>query len=202
MTKKSRAALGFRAHSGWAALVAIAGSVDGPSVLERTRIELADSDMPGSMQPYHAAAELEMIAADELIRKCAATTKIMARRAVRDIVAKLEKRAHVVVACGNLLGSGHSPATLAAALASHPMLHTAEGEMFRNALDDASRHLGLKVVGTKEKQAYELGSAVLGMTEARLQRELSEMGRLVGPPWRQDEKLATVAAWLALAEVT
>ena len=30
------------------------------------------------------------------------------------------------------------------------------------ALDDASRHLGLKVVGTKEKQAYELGSAVLG----------------------------------------
>ena len=158
--------------------------------------------MPGSLQPYHAAAELEITAAGKLIRECVAATKQMARRAVRNAVAKLEKEGHVVVACGNLLGSGRSPATLEAALASHPMLHTAEGEMFRNALDDASRHLGLRVVGTNEKQAYELGSALLGKTADRLQRELNEMGRLVGPPWRQDEKLATVAAWLALAEGT
>jgi len=27
------------------------------------------------------------------------------------------------------------------------------------------------------------------------------MGRALGPPWRQDEKLATLAAWLALAAV-
>jgi hypothetical protein len=26
------------------------------------------------------------------------------------------------------------------------------------------------------------------------------MGRSLGPPWRQDEKLATLAAWLVLAQ--
>jgi hypothetical protein len=80
------------------------------------------------------------------------------------------------------------------------MLHTAEGEFYRSALDGASRHLGLKVVGTREKSAIELGSTMVGMTAGQLQRQLSELGRLVGPPWRQDEKLATLAAWLALAE--
>ena len=46
-----RTALGFRAHSGWAALVAIAGTVDAPRVLERRRIAIADPELPSSKQP-------------------------------------------------------------------------------------------------------------------------------------------------------
>jgi hypothetical protein len=200
MAKKSRIALGFRAHSGWAAVVAIGGSRDAPVVLMRTRIELADPEIPESIQPYHSASELDIAAAGIFIRRCAAATKQMARKAMRDIAAQLQKSGHEVVACGNLLGSGHSPASLAAALASHPMLHTAEGEFYRNALDDASRHLGLKVVGVREKEIIELGSAMFGIASDKLQRTLTELGKPFGSPWRQDEKLATLAAWLALAE--
>ena len=47
-----RTALGFRAHSGWAALVAVAGTIDALRVLERRRIVIADPEMPGSKQPY------------------------------------------------------------------------------------------------------------------------------------------------------
>ena len=46
-----RTALGFRAHSGGAALVAVAGTIDAPQILERRRIVIADCK-----QPYHAAA--------------------------------------------------------------------------------------------------------------------------------------------------
>ena len=38
----THAALGLRAHSGWAALVAVAGTRGAPAVIDRRRIELAD----------------------------------------------------------------------------------------------------------------------------------------------------------------
>ena len=36
------------------------------------------------------------------------------------------------------------------------------------------------------------------MEAARLQRRVQEMGRAIGPPWTQDQKLAALAAWIAL----
>jgi hypothetical protein len=200
MKKPSRAALGFRTHSGWAAVVAIGGSVEQPMVLERTRIEIADPDVSGSLQPYHAAADLPKAAAAKFIRDCATSTNAMAKRAVSTIIARLATNGNAVVACGNLLGSGRSPVTLAQALASHPMLHTAEGEFYRDAIDGAIRHAGMSSIGIREKQAIEFGSEVLGISADRLQRTLRELGEAVGPPWRQDEKLAALAAWLALAQ--
>ena len=200
MSKKPRAALGFRAHSGWAAVVAVGGSREAPHVLLRARIELADSNAPDTMQPYHSASELDIGTAERFIVLCAAVARRMARKAMRELVKQLNESGHTVVACGNLLGSGHSPATLAAALASHPMLHTAEGEFYRDALDEASLHLGLKVVGVREKEVVALGSAMLGTTSDRLQKTLTDLGKPFGSPWRQDEKLATLVAWLALAE--
>jgi len=39
-------------------MVAVAGTLSAPWVLERRRITIADPQLPGSTQPYHAAAEL------------------------------------------------------------------------------------------------------------------------------------------------
>src|ERR1700730_14685784 len=61
------AALGWRAHSGWAVLVAVAGSPSAPAAatarsasvpvaVGRWRVELADP-RSGGTQPYHLAAE-------------------------------------------------------------------------------------------------------------------------------------------------
>jgi hypothetical protein len=55
-----RAALGLRAHSGWAARVAMAGTARGPAVVERRRILTADPAIRGSKQPYHAAEGWEL----------------------------------------------------------------------------------------------------------------------------------------------
>src|SRR5260370_7217850 len=61
------AALGFRAHSGWAALVAIAGPSRSPAIVERGRIELVDPRNPPAKHPHPTAPELALKKAQKLI---------------------------------------------------------------------------------------------------------------------------------------
>src|SRR5437762_9162020 len=83
------AALGFRAHSGWTAAVAVAGSPGRPVVLERCRIDTADTAIPGSRQPYHAAEGLGVESAGTLIRQCRDSSTQLAMRAVSAMVIQL-----------------------------------------------------------------------------------------------------------------
>ena len=79
------------------------------------------------------------------------------------------------------------------------MLHTAEGELFRGALYHAAEGYGLSVTGVKEKELNTRGATELGVSPDDMRLRLTEMDRSVGPPWGQDQKLATLVAWLALA---
>jgi hypothetical protein len=51
----------------------------------------------------------------------------------------------------------------------------------------------------RERDLYAHGAAALELTPEELQSRLGELGRSVGPPWRQDEKMAALVAWLSLA---
>ena len=193
----TRAAVGFRAHSGWAALVAVAGPLCSPIVIDRRRIELVEPGIP--KQPYHAAEKLGLKEAEKLVRRCTDTARILARQALRAVVDEMrEKCRHDVVACGLLLGSGRPLTTLAATLASHALIHTAEGELFRDALRDASQHCGLPVTGVKERDLFTCAAAKLRVPAHELLRRVTEMGRTIGPPWAEDQKHAALVGWLAL----
>ena len=63
----AQGALGLRAHSGWAALVAIEGTFDYPHVLERQRFVMADPEITGSKPLHHAAAELPLRFAEAVV---------------------------------------------------------------------------------------------------------------------------------------
>jgi hypothetical protein len=123
----------------------------------------------------------------------------LAEQAVRAAIGGLQEMGYEVVGCSIPLGSGRPATTLAATLASHPLLHTAEGELFRGALNHAGERCGLPVMGVKEKDLTARGAADLGFSLDDLRLRLAEMGRPVGPPWGQDQKVATLVAWLALA---
>src|SRR5690242_8309122 len=196
----SDAAIGFRPHSGWAALVAIAGPVAAPHVIERRRIELADRATRGSVQPYHFAEEMELKKAERWIARCLNASEGLAREAIEAVVDKLRKQGYRVRACGLVRSSARPLPELASVLASHALIHTAEGEMFRDALTRASTHHGLSVVGTKERELFDRCASDLGLPAPEIVSRLAELGKMLGPPWRQDEKFATLAAWLALAE--
>ncbi len=183
-------ALGFRAHSGWAAMVAVAGTMDAPRVLERRRIAIADAEGPGSKQPYHAAAELPFPQAEALVRKAIESSRGLAVEAMEAAVKALRAQGHEVARCGIVLGAGKALPGLEGILASHALIHTAEGEMFREVLVWAAREHGLVVTGIREK---ELDAAAL--------KRIDSLGKLIGPPWTQDQKYATVVGLMALGNV-
>ena len=195
------AAIGFRVHSGWVAAVIVAGDLSSPNVIDRRRIEIADPELPGSKQPYHAGEKLPLEEAERLLQRCASSSTSLAKKAVGDCLDAAQRRGHRVFACGILLGSGRPLPTVAAILASHALIHTAEGEFFRNLVSDACNQHELQVIGVKEKELLGRCNAELRMSQDRLEQHLSSIGRALGPPWRQDEKLATLVAWLALATV-
>jgi len=191
-------ALGFRAHSGWAVLVAVTEPSCSPAVVLRRTIETCDSRIRGSRQPFHAAEQLPLAKAEKHIDQCTESSRRLARQAVQGAIRDLEGQAHKVVGCGALLGSGSLLPALDSILASHALLHAAEGELFRRVIVEAAEHCKLPVVGVREKELLKHCQEELA-PRAALDKHLAELGRALGPPWRQDEKLATLAAWLALA---
>src|SRR5438477_6181386 len=196
----STAALGLRAHSGWAAVVALAGPISAPRVLARQRLEFADPKLAYSKQPYHAAAERSLPEAEKLIAKCMQSSADLAFLGMCGIADELKAAGARVSTCGLLLGSGKSLPELAGILRSHALIHTAEGEMFRRVLAQAAERLGLRIVGVTEKQIWQAAAAALHQSAETIAAQLKAMGRSLGPPWREDERLATLAAWIALAQ--
>lgn len=193
----ARVALAFRAHSGWAALVALRDPIAAPLVVQRRRVDLLDQATP--RQPYHEAAKMPLPSAETFLQECAAVVESLAKKAVEAVLTELVARRYTIAGSSILMGSGRTPATLQATLASHAMIHTAEGDFYRNALRLACDSCGLGVVPTREKQLWEQAAAGLRRSRADLESRLCEFGRNLGPPWREDQKLCAVAAWIVLA---
>ena len=194
----SPATIGFRAHSGWAAAVAITGPPDAPLAITRRRIEMVDRGAAGASQPYHAAVGLDIRDAEQLIGNCAARAAALAASALRGILEDLRQLGHGVMGCGLLLASGRPLPELESILASHALIHTAEGQLFRDVLRAACRECGLSLTSVKERELFPQAAADLRLPATQVERHVAAMGKAIGPPWRQDEKFAAVAAWLAL----
>jgi hypothetical protein len=191
-----RAALGFRAHSGWAALVAVAGPAAEPAAVLRRRVELAVRE---PRQPFHAAEELPFGAAEGLVQRATDEARTLAERAVRAALEELEAAGREPVAAGLLLAAGRPLPGLREILASHALIHAAEGELYRDVLRRASRGCGLATVEVGERELDGVADRSLRETPAVIQARLSEWGRALGSPWTQDEKRAALVAWVALS---
>src|SRR5579862_1868915 len=196
----TRAALGFRAHSGWAAVIAVAKPDRALRIVGRSRFELAKQEIPRPVQPYHAAQKMELMEAEAYIAGFAQEAENLATQAIRSAVQALKKEGMLVAGCGICSGSGRPAPTVQAALASHPLLHTAEGELFRSAIIRAAMGCKLPVLQVRERELFQRGVGELGIPVGDLQFCLDKLGEPFGPPWGQDQKLAALAAWLALTD--
>jgi hypothetical protein len=193
------AALGFRVHSGWSAVVAVEGPLPSPSVICRARIEIKDAAMAGSTQPYHYAAEMSLERATQFLERCTAASWKFAVRALDEVLAGLRERGYDAVRCGILTGSGRKLPDLAGTLASHALIHTAEGEFFRAVVAHTCEERHLPVIGVREKELWTRAPTVLSLTEEALRLQIAAIGKRIGPPWTQDEKHSALVAWMALA---
>jgi hypothetical protein len=198
MRSVKQAAIGFRVHSGWAAAVAVCVERGSPVVLARQRVHLVETFTYEFRQPYHTAEKMLDGQAREFISRMQAEARRLAYRAVRELASRTQEQGVKLTRCGLLLASGRPLPALDKILASHALIHTADGELFREALLHASARCGLRDFRIKDKELLARTGQVFRAKPNELMRRLTELGRSFGAPWSQDEKFATLAAWLAL----
>ena len=180
-------------------MVAVAGPVTSPTVLDRRIIHLVKTFTYSFRQPYHTAAKLPFGDATQFVKNARIEAERLGLAAICDLQKKLEPLGWELSRCGLVLASGRPLPELDKIFASHALIHTADGELFRNALRDACAKCKLPVAAEKEREILELASKKLRVKPHVLTRRIAAIGKLLGPPWSQDEKFSALAAWLSLA---
>ena len=193
-----QAALGFRAHSGWTALVALFVERNEPQVLMRERPKLVQKFTYEFRQPYHTAENMPVGKAQEFVSHVESIATQLAEAAIRSIQTDLQKRGYEVACFALPLASARPLPSLEKILLSHALVHTADGELFRRALIRAGERCHLAAFRLVERDLVTAGCSALNTSKDDLLRRLAAVGKPVGAPWSQDEKFATLAAWLAL----
>jgi hypothetical protein len=191
------AAIGVRMHSGWGVLVAVASEDGKPRVIARERIEVVDEKAGGRRQPYHHASILPMEAAERYLARCAAESQELAQESLRGVIGDLQTRGYRLAKCAVLMASGKKLPPLARILTAHPLIHTAEGEFFRNSVRAACENMKIAVSAVRERNIEEEAKTALGKTSG-VTKQIASAGKALGPPWTQEHKKAALAAWMAL----
>jgi len=193
------AALGFKLHTGWAVLVAVAGSSAKLEILLRRRIELLPSGDAIPRFMYHHAAEIPLTQATRLIQQAEVAVRRAANLGVSETLDHLRALGATVKAAGIASASKPVPTDLATLLRSHPMIHTAEAALFQRALVSACEKCGLAIASARERQIWAQAAKGSGSTEALLRKRVEDLRKSVGAPWGSDQKTATAYALFALA---
>lgn len=191
-----RAALGVRMHSGWGVLVAVSGEPESLEIMDRRRIVTTEPAVPGGNQPYHYAANLTLPEAERYLANCAAVCERLAFAAIEEVIRKLKE--YRVVGSAVLLASGRVLPPLVKVLAAHPLIHTAEGEFFRNAVSRACERLQISVTAIRERDLEEQAKTAFGRRAKEVEISIASLGSSIGPPWTKDHKTAALAAAVIL----
>jgi hypothetical protein len=194
-----KAAVGFRVHSGWSAIVAVSLEKGVPIVLRRQRAQLVETFSYTFRQPYHTGEKMGLPDADEFISGVRTEAQGLAYQALQACKVDLQEQGYRLERGGLLLASGRPLPELQKVLQSHALIHTADGELFREALRSASVRCGLRVTCTKERELLQRCAEAFSLRPSVVLDRATELGRGLGAPWSQDEKYATLAAWLALS---
>jgi hypothetical protein len=180
-------------------MVAVAGPIASPAVLDRKIVHLVKTFTYTFRQPYHTAAKMPIEEAAEFIKSARMEAQKLALVALRHLQKELEKVDLKISGCGLLLASGRPLPELEKILASHALIHTADGELFRDAIRDSCAKCHSPVVAIKEREIFDAASGALRLKPEILRGRIAAMGKPLGPPWSQDEKLSALAAWISLA---
>lgn len=177
----------------------IGGSASKPLVLARERLELAEANLPGAKQPYHAIEPLPLEEAATRLAAYKAASARLATAAIRTLVHTARTAGIEALAAGILDSSGRSGATLATTLASHALIHTADGNHFREALEAGCSALGLPATRIRQRELEGLAARELKRRGDALRATVAALAREAGAPWGADQKGAALIAWLLLA---
>jgi hypothetical protein len=193
-----RVALGMKARTGRAVLVAVAGDLQAPRFVERSQIPLLPE---GALAPYHAAAELDPADARASVKRSVAAAHALATSGIDTAARRLIDMGFELCGCAVLVGTGMPDWSTEEILAVHVRMHKAEGELFRDVLVAGVRANHLPLTTLPEKSALDDAATAIGVKRARLDAHLAALGRSAGPPWGKDQKEAAAAGLATLASL-
>lgn len=191
----SLVAIGLRAKTGRAIAVIVGGSPEAPLVIAKTEIKLFDPKIPATAQPYHEVMDLPWQESQRAVQKSARAIERVATKALAKLVKEQASNGRRVCAVGIV---GAKDRDLSRIGNSHIRAHAAEGVLFRRVLDDAAVANDLPFRIFPERKFAELLKDELGSRTDSIKKSLDEAARQLPPPWRADEKLAAMAAWMVL----
>ncbi len=177
----------------------VAGGVARPEVLLRRRVELGDPRGRVKRNAYHAARGLERAAAADLVEAAESIATDQAAVALNETLRLARDEGAVVRPCAVVVGASAGRPRLESILASHALVHAAEGRLYQDALLHGAESCGLDAVAIPKQSIWKEGQAALGVAQEELRDWIDQLRREVGPPWAQDQKLAALVAWIALA---
>lgn len=192
--KPQPAALGFRVKSGWAAAVLLTGPTRSPQLCDVRRIDLSDPRLPETRQPYHAAmGKLETDTTK--INRRVSVVRSIAQQSIATLLASYRQKGYAIRRAALVVGSQVDPDSIANA---HIRAHAFEGQLFRSVLREALQACRIRTEILVERNAYAQAAAKLKDPNDNVQRMIRDFGRVAQGPWRAEQKLAALAAWLTL----
>ena len=192
--KPQPAALGFRVKSGWAAAVLLTGPTRSPQLCDVRRIDLSDPRRPETRQPYHAAMGKLETDTTKINRRVSVVRSIV-QQSIATLLASYRQKGYAIRRAALVVGSQVDPDSIANA---HIRAHAFEGQLFRSVLGEALQACRIRTEILVERNAYAQGAAKLKDSNDNVQRMIRDFGRVAQGPWRAEQKLAALAAWLAL----
>ena len=194
-----KAAIGFRVHSGWAAMVALSLDNGAPEILDRRKLLLVKTFSYTFRQPYHTAAKMPLADASEFVKGVEKESYELGAVGIRNLQIELKPLGFKLAGATLLLASGRELPEFERILASHALIHTADGELFRDSIRRACGRARLPLTAIKERDLLVSAGKRLKKRPEFLARSVDQLGKSLGPPWTQDEKLAALGAWFVLA---
>ena len=180
--------------SGWAVSILISGSARSPHLCESDAVNLSDPRNPEMRQPYHAAMGRLETNVTKLQRR-AQSVRRATEQSIVDLLKRCADNGYAIRRAALVVGSMIDPDSIAN---PHIRAHALEGRLFRTTLETALQSREIQYAIFIERDTYAAASKLLGQSRTQIQRTLAHLGRSVNGPWRADQKLAALAAWMSL----
>jgi hypothetical protein len=202
----TRIGLGFRVVRGGSVVVGVSANEREPRIVLSTFLATASDGDRLSLEPYHVAAEMVRSAGGGNLADAAAAVakgckqqEQLAAKGLNDIVSGLRNGGYEPVVAALLVNRASWVTDLLAyslAFPDHPPV--AEGLALRNVLRSAIGRVGIELAELDEKSLSDLATKRLDMASAEIEVRMKALGATVGRPWRKEQKLACLSAWVTV----
>jgi hypothetical protein len=200
-----RVALGLRAQRGGSVVVGVDAA--GPRVVLNAFLATAADGDRLAFEPYHVAYELPRGAdgraspeAVEAVAEGRRRQTVLAHKGLEDLLRRLRDDGFEPTAAALLVNrAGWMSDLLAHALSAPEHPAVIEGLAVREALRAACAGCGLVFIEVDEKSLPEAAPLQLDVPPGGVEATLAALGATAGRPWRKEQKLAALAAWVAAA---